>query len=221
MTTRIGAATDGAGLRSIVESLVKTAKSMEESNKALESKLKNSKQEINDLHAHLQAVHTESLTDPLTTLANRKHFDACVTAPIAEANAKGEHAVAGDVRHRSFQDLQRHLRPSDRRSGAAAGGACRSRTTSRAAISPRAMAARSSRSSCRTRRCDRPPPSAEHIRRAVMGTRTDEAFDRRESRTHHRCRSALPRCIAAKQPRACSSGPTTASTPPSATAATG
>src|SRR5262245_55944953 len=44
MTNRIGNATDGAGLRAIVESLASTAKSMEESNRALENKLKNSKQ---------------------------------------------------------------------------------------------------------------------------------------------------------------------------------
>jgi endonuclease-3 len=42
---------------------------MEQSNQFLEGKLKSSKQEITQLHAHLEAVRAESLTDPLTTLA--------------------------------------------------------------------------------------------------------------------------------------------------------
>jgi diguanylate cyclase len=112
VTTRIGKTTDGAGLRAIVESLVKTAKSMEESNKALENKLKNSKQEITQLHAHLEAVRTESLTDPLTTLANRKCFDAAVTNAIVEANGNGEHLslLMCDIDHfKTFNDTFGHL----------------------------------------------------------------------------------------------------------------
>jgi diguanylate cyclase len=112
VTTRIGKATDGAGLRVIVESLVKTAKSMEESNKALENKLKNSKQEITQLHAHLEAVRTESLTDPLTTLANRKCFDAALTNAIVEANGNGEHLslLMCDIDHfKTFNDTFGHL----------------------------------------------------------------------------------------------------------------
>jgi diguanylate cyclase len=112
MTSKIGSATDGAGLRAIVESLARTAKSMEESNKVLEGKLKNSKQEITQLHAHLEAVRTESLTDPLTTLANRKCFDAALANAIAEANTAGEplSLMLCDIDHfKNFNDTFGHL----------------------------------------------------------------------------------------------------------------
>jgi diguanylate cyclase len=40
---------------------------MEISNRQLEERLSASKQEINDLQKNLEAVRTESLTDPLTS----------------------------------------------------------------------------------------------------------------------------------------------------------
>jgi diguanylate cyclase len=112
MTNRIGAATDSAGLRAIVESLAKTAKSMEQSNLFLEGKLKSSKQEITQLHAHLEAVRAESLTDPLTTLANRKCFDAALANAITEANDAGEPLtlMLCDIDHfKNFNDTFGHL----------------------------------------------------------------------------------------------------------------
>ena len=112
VTNKIGSTTDSAGIRAIVESLAKTAKSMEEANATLENKLKNSKQEITQLHAHLEAVRVESLTDPLTTLANRKCFDAALANAINEANANGEHLslLMCDIDHfKTFNDTFGHL----------------------------------------------------------------------------------------------------------------
>ena len=48
---------------------------MKQNNHALEQRLNASKQEINQLQENLEVVRTESLTDPLTSLANRKYFD--------------------------------------------------------------------------------------------------------------------------------------------------
>ena len=48
---------------------------MENNNKKLEARLSASRQEIEQLQENLEAVRTESLTDPLTTLSNRKFFD--------------------------------------------------------------------------------------------------------------------------------------------------
>ena len=62
-------------VRAIVESLVQTTKEMQKNNQALEARLSASKQEITQLQENLEAVRTESLTDPLTALANRKYFD--------------------------------------------------------------------------------------------------------------------------------------------------
>jgi len=112
MSDRIGAATDSTALRAIVESLAQTARSMEESNKILEGKLKSSKQEITQLHAHLEAVRMESLTDPLTTLANRKCFDGALANAITDANGAGEHLslLLCDIDHfKTFNDTFGHL----------------------------------------------------------------------------------------------------------------
>ncbi len=64
MTEKLGQSKDHEGLRAIVESLVHTAKEMEESNQKLEERLNASKQKIDELQVNLEVVHTESLTDP-------------------------------------------------------------------------------------------------------------------------------------------------------------
>ncbi|HKS87720.1 MAG TPA: GGDEF domain-containing protein [Pseudolabrys sp.] len=103
---------DRDGLRAIVETLVQTTKAMELSNQQLEERLQASKQEINDLQVSLEAVRTESLTDPLTQLANRKFFDMTLQKAIAEANEKGEplSLLLTDIDHfKAFNDTYGHL----------------------------------------------------------------------------------------------------------------
>jgi diguanylate cyclase len=90
VTQQLGDTKDREGLRAIVESLVQTAKEMEHTNHVLEERLNASKQEINQLQQNLETVRHESLTDPLTTLANRKFFDQALGKAIAEAAAKRE-----------------------------------------------------------------------------------------------------------------------------------
>ena len=80
-------ADDGAALRIVIERLVAGAKEMETSNRKLEARLSASRQEIEQLQLNLEIVRTESLTDPLTTLANRKCFDAELDRAVAEAKA--------------------------------------------------------------------------------------------------------------------------------------
>jgi diguanylate cyclase len=81
---------DGETLRAVIERLMEGAKAMELNNKKLEASLSASKQEIEQLQQNLATVRTESLTDPLTSLSNRKFFDSALAAAIAEAKAKGE-----------------------------------------------------------------------------------------------------------------------------------
>ena len=107
MTEKLGDSKDREGLRAIVESLVQTAKEMEVSNQQLEERLNASKQEINDLQVNLEAVRAESLTDPLTQLANRKFFDTTLEQAIADAAAKNEplSLMMTDIDHfKNFND---------------------------------------------------------------------------------------------------------------------
>lgn len=112
MSQQLGSTKDREGLRAIVESLVHTAKEMEQSNQALEARLSASKQEINQLQENLEVVRTESLTDPLTTLANRKYFDQALDKAIADAATKREplSLMMTDIDHfKNFNDSFGHL----------------------------------------------------------------------------------------------------------------
>ncbi len=112
MTEKLGQSKDREGLRAIVEGLVHTAKEMEASNQKLEARLNASKQEINQLQENLEAVRNESLTDPLTQLANRKFFDTALAAAIADAHAKTEplSLMMTDIDHfKTFNDNFGHL----------------------------------------------------------------------------------------------------------------
>jgi diguanylate cyclase len=112
MTEKLSQSKDREGLRAIVETLVHTAKEMEVSNQKLEERLNASKQEINELQVNLEVVRTESLTDPLTQLANRKFFDDSLAAAIEDARAKNEplSLMMTDIDHfKNFNDNYGHL----------------------------------------------------------------------------------------------------------------
>lgn len=103
---------DHDGLRAIVESLVQTAKEMEVANNNLEARLSASKQEINQLQENLEVARTESLTDPLTSLSNRKFFDQALAKAVADANTQSQtlSLLMTDIDHfKTFNDTFGHL----------------------------------------------------------------------------------------------------------------
>ena len=111
-TQNLGNTADRDGLRMIVESLVLATKDMEKNNHRLEESLKASKQEINQLQVNLEAVRSESLTDPLTSLANRKYFDQALDKALAQSAASGEplSLMLTDIDHfKKFNDTFGHL----------------------------------------------------------------------------------------------------------------
>lgn len=112
MGEKLGQSKDREGLRAIVEILVQSTKEMEVSNQQLEERLTASKQEINVLQENLETVRTESLTDPLTQLANRKFFDTTLEQAIDEARANNEplSLMMTDIDHfKNFNDSFGHL----------------------------------------------------------------------------------------------------------------
>jgi diguanylate cyclase len=111
-SVKLDGADDGAGIRMIVESLVQATKEVERINKALEARLSASKLEITELQEVLEAVRSESLTDPLTSLANRKFFDQMLTKTLAAAHARREplSLMLMDIDHfKKFNDSYGHL----------------------------------------------------------------------------------------------------------------
>jgi diguanylate cyclase len=112
VTQKLGLAADEPAVRAIVESLVQATKEMEKNNQALEERLSASKQEITELQQNLETVRSESLTDPLTSLANRKYFDDALAKAIADARAKGEplSLMMTDIDNfKKFNDSYGHL----------------------------------------------------------------------------------------------------------------
>jgi diguanylate cyclase len=111
-TEKLQGTPDGTTMRAIIERLVAGAKEMEVNNKKLEESLLASRQEIEQLQQNLDMVRIESLTDPLTGLANRKFFDAELGKAIAEAKERGEplSLLMLDVDHfKVFNDKFGHL----------------------------------------------------------------------------------------------------------------
>jgi diguanylate cyclase len=112
VSQRLSSASDHDGLRSIVEILVRSTREVEQTNQSLEARLRASKQEIIQLQENLEAVRNESLTDPLTGLANRKYFDQMVERAVVEAKAKNEQLslLLTDIDHfKAFNDTYGHL----------------------------------------------------------------------------------------------------------------
>jgi diguanylate cyclase len=108
----LGRAADSTGIRTIVQGLVHATKHMEENNKALEQRLSASKTEITQLQGSLNTVRKESLTDSLTSLANRKYFDEALPKAIAAAGGQIEplSLLMLDIDHfKKFNDNHGHL----------------------------------------------------------------------------------------------------------------
>jgi diguanylate cyclase len=109
---KLDRADDGGGVRMIVESLVQATKEVERINKTLEERLSASKLEITALQEVLEAVRSETLTDPLTSLANRKFFDDALAKALTDAQARREplSLMLMDIDHfKKFNDCYGHL----------------------------------------------------------------------------------------------------------------
>jgi diguanylate cyclase len=112
MSSKLGNTKDRDGVRAIIESLVQTANEMQNNNNKLEARLNASRQEISQLQQNLETVRNESLTDPLTGLSNRKHFDNAIAKALGEAIERNEpmSLIMTDIDHfKSFNDTWGHL----------------------------------------------------------------------------------------------------------------
>jgi diguanylate cyclase len=107
---------DRATLRAIVESLVHSTKAVEQENSALGMTLRRSRQRLDFLRGDLHAAQSESLTDALTTLPNRRHFDQLLAATIVESrqSEKPFSLVMCDIdRFKRYNDRYGHLTGDD------------------------------------------------------------------------------------------------------------
>ena len=79
-----------AAFRKVVDGLLSATRTMEDRTKSLETELQRSSREVSDLKTKLDDVRKESLTDPLTNIANRKAFDTELNTAVQRARESGE-----------------------------------------------------------------------------------------------------------------------------------
>ncbi len=111
-TAQLATANDSASVRAVVDSLIKSTRAMQDQNRSLEARLATSKIEINNLQHSLEAIRAESLTDPLTSLGNRKYFDRALLEAVRNARERSEplSLIMFDIDYfKSFNDNYGHL----------------------------------------------------------------------------------------------------------------
>ncbi len=99
-------------LGEIVASLVSATREVAANNRILEARMRESRGEIESLREKLEATRIESLTDLLTGLSNRKHFEEMVKAGLEDAVVRGVPMglIVLDIDFfKRFNDLYGHL----------------------------------------------------------------------------------------------------------------
>jgi diguanylate cyclase len=109
---RLAVAIDRNTLRGIVEAVLSATKDVQQENAKLGYRLKQSHEQISELQDHLTAIRTQALTDPLTGLANRRHFNERLAETLIEAE-RDDSALSlliADIDHfKRFNDSHGHL----------------------------------------------------------------------------------------------------------------
>ena len=98
-------------LQKLVGGLMTATRTMEARTKSLETELQQSSREVHDLRSKLDDVRKESLTDPLTGIANRKAFDTDLKDAIGKAKESGDPVslLMCDIDHfKAFNDRWGH-----------------------------------------------------------------------------------------------------------------
>lgn len=102
---------DQRQIAAIVDAIVSATRSMSKQNRDLEMRLQQSHNLIRELRDELESTRSETLTDPLTGIANRKHFDQSLEAMTGKANHTGESLclLMGDIDYfKKFNDTYGH-----------------------------------------------------------------------------------------------------------------
>lgn len=101
----------GASLQSVVDTLVTATKKMSEHSRKLEGQLHENSIEVEQLKHNLELTKQEALTDQLTKLGNRKHFDIELASAAALAEETNEPLclIMVDIDHfKVFNDTWGH-----------------------------------------------------------------------------------------------------------------
>ena len=112
MSAEVSGTIDRKRVREILEALVVSTKDVSSTNRTLEARLKETRGEIASLRESLEAVRIETLTDPLTGIANRKHFEEMLVKTIDQSIVEQAplSLIVIDIDHfKRFNDQYGHL----------------------------------------------------------------------------------------------------------------
>jgi diguanylate cyclase len=109
-TGELGGERSPADVRKLVDGLIAATRAMEHRTKSLEGELQASSQQVTELRVKLADVRKESMTDPLTNIANRKAFDEAMRAALAAAHdGESVSLLMCDIDHfKTFNDTWGH-----------------------------------------------------------------------------------------------------------------
>jgi diguanylate cyclase len=109
-TGELGGERSPADVRKLVDGLIAATRAMEHRAKSLEGELQASSQQVTELRTKLADVRKESMTDPLTNIANRKAFDEAMRAALAAAqDGEPVSLLMCDIDHfKTFNDTWGH-----------------------------------------------------------------------------------------------------------------
>jgi diguanylate cyclase len=103
---------DRTRVRELIATVVRATHQVTETNQQLEARLKETRSEIESLRETLECVRVEAVTDPVTGIGNRKHFQDMLhkSVEISEAQQKPLALIVIDIDHfKRFNDLYGHL----------------------------------------------------------------------------------------------------------------
>jgi diguanylate cyclase len=112
MSEEVPASSDRQKLREWLEALVLSTREEVARKTQLEDQLRERALEINHLREALESTRVEALTDPLTGLANRRHFEEMLQKAVDQATLRREPfaLVMADIDNfRQFNDAHGHL----------------------------------------------------------------------------------------------------------------
>jgi diguanylate cyclase len=103
---------DRTRVRELIATVVRATHQVTETNQLLEARLKETRGEIETLRETLDSVRVEAVTDPVTGIGNRKHFQDMLhkSVEIADAQRSPLALIVIDIDHfKRFNDLYGHL----------------------------------------------------------------------------------------------------------------
>jgi diguanylate cyclase len=112
VSRQLGSVRDREGARTVIESLLLAGKQMQATNARLQEQLQATWEEVGQLRRELDVVRTEGVTDTLTSLGNRKFFDAALERAVAECRAGNEplSLLLADIDHfKTINDTFGHV----------------------------------------------------------------------------------------------------------------